>query len=154
MPLCCFRERLRYPTTDSYDKKPFASDVSEGKNDPIYKAHSYHTKVFIHKAIVRYILHYTAPGDVVFDGFCGTGMTGVAANLCDDKSRVASFGYKSIRWLIQDGADLSFLHWVNGFASLTTCRQQQHSFPKTTLGLRFSADRQLLGDHYICRKRT
>ena len=30
---------------------------------------------------MRYILHYTEPGDVVFDGFCGTGMTGIAAQL-------------------------------------------------------------------------
>ncbi|MEW8538073.1 MAG: DNA methyltransferase [Candidatus Thiodiazotropha endolucinida] len=60
--------------------EPFVSDVSEGKNDPIYNAHSYHTKV-PHKAIMRYIEHYTKPGDVVFDGFCGTGMTGVAAQL-------------------------------------------------------------------------
>ncbi|HQI26442.1 MAG TPA: DNA methyltransferase [Sedimentisphaerales bacterium] len=63
-----------------YSREPFAADVSEGKNDPIYNAHSYHTKV-PHKAIMRYILHYTEPGDVVFDGFCGTGMTGVAAAL-------------------------------------------------------------------------
>ena len=35
---------------------------------------------------MRYILHYTEPGDVVFDGFCGTGMTGVAAALCEDPS--------------------------------------------------------------------
>ena len=34
---------------------------------------------------MRYILHYTEPGDVVFDGFCGTGMTGVAAQLCGDR---------------------------------------------------------------------
>jgi len=67
--------------TDDYHREPFAADVSEGKNDPIYNAHSYHTKV-PHKAIMRYILHYTKPGDVVFDGFCGTGMTGVAAQLC------------------------------------------------------------------------
>src|SRR5690606_17015435 len=37
-----------------------------------------------HKAIMRYILHYTEPGDVVFDGFCGTGMTGVAGALCEE----------------------------------------------------------------------
>ena len=67
---------------DNYHREPFASDVSEGKNDPIYNAHSYHTKV-PHRAIMRYILHYTEPGDLVFDGFCGTGMTGVAAQLCD-----------------------------------------------------------------------
>jgi len=67
--------------TDTYHREPFAADVSEGKNDPIYNAHSYHTKV-PHKAIMRYILHYTEPGDIVFDGFCGTGMTGVAARMC------------------------------------------------------------------------
>lgn len=67
--------------TDDYHREPFAADVSEGKNDPIYNAHSYHTKV-PYKAIMRYILHYTNPGDVVFDGFCGTGMTGVAAQMC------------------------------------------------------------------------
>lgn len=67
--------------TDTYHREPFAADVSEGKNDPIYNAHSYHTKVPF-KAIMRYILHYTNPGDIVFDGFAGTGMTGVAAQMC------------------------------------------------------------------------
>ncbi|MBN2034578.1 MAG: hypothetical protein JW836_14995 [Deltaproteobacteria bacterium] len=75
-----------------YSREPFAVDVSEGKTDPIYKAHSYHTKV-PHKAIMRYILHYTEPADLVFDGFCGTGMTGVAAQLCGDKAAVESLGY-------------------------------------------------------------
>lgn len=67
--------------TDDYQREPFAADVSEGKNDPVYNAHSYHTKV-PYKAIMRYILHYTKPGDIVLDGFCGTGMTGVAAQMC------------------------------------------------------------------------
>lgn len=67
--------------TDKYQREPFAADVSEGKNDPLYMAHTYHTKV-PYKAIMRYILHYTNPGDIVLDGFCGTGMTGVAAQLC------------------------------------------------------------------------
>ncbi|MDZ7860615.1 MAG: DNA methyltransferase [Candidatus Krumholzibacteriota bacterium] len=74
-----------------YHREPFVADVSEGKNDPIYNAHSYHTKV-PHKAIMRYILHYTAPGDIVFDGFCGTGMTGVAAQMCGNKDAVESLG--------------------------------------------------------------
>jgi len=76
-----------------YHREPFAADVSEGKNDPIYNAHSYHTKV-PHKAVMRYILHYTDPGDIVFDGFCGTGMTGVAAQLCGDRKTVESLGYR------------------------------------------------------------
>ena len=80
--------------TDDYHREPFAADVSEGKNDPIYTAHSYHTKV-PHKAIMQYLLHYTRPGDIVFDGFCGTGMTGVAAQMCgclsaSEKMRIES----------------------------------------------------------------
>lgn len=65
--------------------EPYAADVSEGKNNPIYMAHAYHTKV-PHPAIMRYILHYTQPGDIVYDGFCGTGMTGVAAQLCNSQN--------------------------------------------------------------------
>ena len=81
------------PADYQYHREPFAADVSEGKNDPIYNAHSYHTKV-PHKAIMRYILHYTEPGDIVFDGFCGTGMTGVAAQMCGDRNTVMSLGYQ------------------------------------------------------------
>lgn len=80
----------------SYHREPFAADVSEGKNDPIYNAHSYHTKV-PHKAVMRYILHYTEPGDIVFDGFCGTGMTGVAAQMCGDRATVESLGYQVMK---------------------------------------------------------
>jgi DNA modification methylase len=76
-----------------YHREPFAADVSEGKNHPIYNAHSYHTKV-PHRAIMRYLLHYTEPGDLVFDGFCGTGMTGVAAQLCGDRAEVQALGYR------------------------------------------------------------
>jgi len=71
--------------TDDYHREPFVGDVSEGKNDPIYNAHSYHTKV-PHKAIMKYIKHYTNEGDIVLDGFCGTGMTGVAAQLLNRKA--------------------------------------------------------------------
>src|SRR5438034_6103487 len=42
------------PKTDDYRREPFAVDVSEGKSDPIYCAHSYHTKV-PHRAIMRYL---------------------------------------------------------------------------------------------------
>ena len=89
------------PTADDYHREPFAADVSEGKNDPVYNAHSYHTKV-PHKAIMRYILHYTEPGDIVFDGFCGTGMTGVAAQTCGDRDAITSLGY----YVKPDGAVL------------------------------------------------
>jgi predicted RNA methylase/predicted RNA-binding Zn-ribbon protein involved in translation (DUF1610 family) len=66
---------------DRVDPGPFAGDISVGKGNLFYKAHSYPTKV-PHPAIMRFLMHYTRPGDVVLDGFAGTGMLGVAAQAC------------------------------------------------------------------------
>ena len=89
-------------------KEPYASDVSEGKNNPIYMAHAYHTKC-PHPAIMRYILHYTQPGDIVLDGFAGTGMTGVAANLCGSKVDVDTLKENDVQIGVRHGicSDLS-----------------------------------------------
>ncbi|MYA65072.1 MAG: site-specific DNA-methyltransferase [Gemmatimonadetes bacterium] len=70
-----------YHPDEEYHREPYAVDVSVGKTDKLYRAHGYHTKV-PHLAIVPSILHYTKPGDIVLDGFCGSGMTGVAAEWC------------------------------------------------------------------------
>lgn len=67
---------------DFYDNGPFLSDVSEGRNDPLYYTHTYHTKV-PYKAIMKFIKHYTSPRDVIYDGFCGSGMTGIASQILD-----------------------------------------------------------------------
>lgn len=61
--------------------EPYAYGIREQKNNPIYVAHSYHTKV-PPEVIMNYYLYYTQPGDVILDGFAGTGMAGVASNLC------------------------------------------------------------------------
>ena len=87
------RTRKQMELGDEYKRDPFSADVSEGKTDRFYNAHSYHTKV-PHKAIMRYILHYTDPGDLVLDGFSGTGMTGIAAQLCGDRATIESLGYR------------------------------------------------------------
>jgi DNA modification methylase len=63
------------------DPGPYLDDVVGAKNTLQYKAHSYPTKV-PPEVIVRLLLHYTKPGDVVLDGFAGSGMTGVAAQMC------------------------------------------------------------------------
>lgn len=74
---------------DGYAREPLAADISEGRHDPVYLAQNYHTKV-PYRAVARYLEHFTRPGDLVLDGFCGSGMVGVAANqtgrraiLCD-----------------------------------------------------------------------
>ena len=95
-----FITELIQPDVDpDYKREPFAADVSEGKKDPVYNAHTYHTKV-PYKAIMRYVLHYTNPGDVVFDGFCGSGMTGVAAQMCGSLDHELKYGL--INWKEED----------------------------------------------------
>ncbi|SHG84804.1 DNA methylase [Marisediminitalea aggregata] len=78
-------EKPAQPEGYHYHREPFAADVSEGKNDPIYNAHPYHTKV-PPNAILNYIDHYTNPGDVILDFTCGTGMVGVASNSKKDRN--------------------------------------------------------------------
>ena len=88
------------------DRTPFTIDVSVGKNDPLYNLHSYPTKV-PHKAIMQYILHYTKPGDIVFDGFAGTGMTGLAAFHCSIKKKDNNFEYGKRYCILNDLSPLA-----------------------------------------------
>ena len=89
--------------TDDYHREPFAADVSEGKSDPLYSVHTYHTKV-PYKAIMNYVFHYTKPGDVILDGFCGTGMTGVAARSGELASELDRLAYQKELGDIELGA--------------------------------------------------
>jgi len=69
-------------TGHSQDDTPiddsFAHDVQAGKNTDIYDAHTYHTKV-PPQGIIPFIEHYTHPGELILDPFCGSGMVGLAA---------------------------------------------------------------------------
>jgi DNA modification methylase len=66
-------------------KKPYSAPIAAGKNTYVYDAHTYHTKV-PPQGIEALIEHYTNPGDVVLDPFCGSGMTGVAATRRERKA--------------------------------------------------------------------
>jgi len=52
--------------------------ISVSKGNTAYRAHSYHTKV-PPEAITPFIKAFTRENETVFDPFCGSGMTGVAA---------------------------------------------------------------------------
>lgn len=69
---------------------PHSIDVEVDKNISSYNVHSYHTKV-PHTAILRYLAHYTNPGDIVLDAFGGTGMTGYAASLMENEDSEIKF---------------------------------------------------------------
>lgn len=78
---------------------PYSFAIKEQKNNPIYVAHSYHTKV-PPEVIMNYYLYYTRPGDIVLDSFAGTGMAGVAANLCGDPTPALKSKFDE-KWRIQ-----------------------------------------------------
>ena len=84
----------KYNPAIEYNREPVAADVSEARTDILYTAHPYHTKV-PPRAIARYILHFTSPGDLVLDAFSGSGMTGVACGLCSDSELAAECGAES-----------------------------------------------------------
>ena len=87
--------------SDSYKVEPYIVDVEEGKNSKLYRAHTYHTKV-PYEAIKTYIEHYTKEGDIILDGFCGSGMTGVAAQVSNRNAIVSDLspfaGFLSSRY--------------------------------------------------------
>jgi DNA modification methylase len=74
--IAAFVARRAVPCRRSKGELP--SEIIGSKTSTAYRAHSYHTKV-PPEGIVPFIEHFTRPGDVVLDPFCGSGMTGVAA---------------------------------------------------------------------------
>ena len=70
------------PSSGQARKNCLANRIVVSKTSVYQRAHSYHTKV-PPDAIVPFIKAFTRPGDTVFDPFCGSGMTGIAALLAD-----------------------------------------------------------------------
>ncbi len=66
------------PLMDTYDVPPFDKPITTTKATAIYNMHTYWSKK-PHDAIQQYIRHYTQPGDLVLDPFCGSGGTALAA---------------------------------------------------------------------------
>jgi 16S rRNA G966 N2-methylase RsmD len=75
------------PTTDDYDVPPFDRPITTTKATAIYNMHTYWSKK-PHDAIRQYIRHYTRPGDIVLDPFCGSGGTALAA-LMEGRTAIA-----------------------------------------------------------------
>jgi len=91
------RERPYDPASDDYTVEAFDQPIETTKATAIYNMHSYHQGKKPHDAIRQYIQHYTEPGDLVLDPFCGSGSTALAALLegrkavAIDRSPAATF---------------------------------------------------------------
>jgi DNA modification methylase len=89
-------ERPYDPETDKYDVPAFDHAIETTKATAIYNMHTYWSKK-PHDAIREYIRHYTKPGDLVLDPFCGSGGTALAAlmegrkAIAIDRSPAATF---------------------------------------------------------------
>ena len=81
---------------DNYDVPAFNTPIETTKATAIYNMHTYWSKK-PHDAIRQYIRHYTQEGDLVFDPFCGSGGTALAAlmegrkAIAIDRSPAATF---------------------------------------------------------------
>lgn len=76
------------PETDDYDVPAFDKPITTTKATAIYNMHTYWSKK-PHDAIRQYIRHYTQPGDIVLDTFCGSGSTALAA-LMEGRAAIAN----------------------------------------------------------------
>ena len=70
------------PRSGGTRKSDLGERIEVSKTSVYQRAHSYHTKV-PPDAIVPFFKAFTRPGDTVYDPFCGSGMTGIAALLAD-----------------------------------------------------------------------
>lgn len=95
---------------DPLDVEPLARPTKGKKNTAAYNTHSYPTKV-PPEAIEPYIAHHTRAGDSVFDPFCGSGMTGLAARRLGRNAVLndLSFGAAHLAWNLCEPCDPSEL---------------------------------------------
>jgi DNA modification methylase len=74
----CYRHARPDGRSSPAATQPHRGDLRSSTRHPVYAFHPYHTKV--PPEVIRTLIeHYTEPGDLVLDGFGGSGMTGVAA---------------------------------------------------------------------------
>lgn len=90
------KEKPYDPENDDYNVPAFNKPITTTKATAIYNMHTYWSKK-PHDAIRQYINHYTKPGDLVLDPFCGSGGTALAAlmegrkAIAIDRSPAATF---------------------------------------------------------------
>lgn len=82
------KERPYDPVIDDYGVPAFDKPQSvANRRDAINDLHIYWSKK-PYSAIKQYIRHYTKPGDLVLDPFCGSGGTALAA-LMEERKAIA-----------------------------------------------------------------
>lgn len=97
----------------------YGQPIPSTRGGSLFNAHAYPTKINA-EAVVPFIAAHTNPGDLVFDGFGGSGATGLAASLCGDpgpETRAATEGrLGKVEW----GARRCELYDISKLATLVS----------------------------------
>lgn len=101
--------------TTAATKRPRKLDVlytralPADRTGPLYGAFPYPTKISP-ETIALFIAAHTKPGDTIFDGFAGSGTTGLAALLCENPSKELRDKAKRLRLKVRWGARNAVLY--------------------------------------------
>ncbi len=97
--------------------------LKASRTGPLFSAFPYPTKISP-EAIALFIASHTAPGDTVFDGFAGSGTTGIAALLCGSPTAAMRDEAQRLGLTVQWGprrAILRELGTLGSFVARTLC---------------------------------
>jgi 16S rRNA G966 N2-methylase RsmD len=100
------------------------------RTGPLYGAFPYPTKISP-EAIALFIAAHTKPGDTVFDGFAGSGTTGLAALLCENPSAELRAEAKRLGLDVQWGARNAVLYELGALGSFVGQTLTNPPDPKT-----------------------
>lgn len=94
----------------------YARALPATRSGPLYGAFPYPTKISP-EAIALFIAAHTKPGDTVFDGFAGSGTTGLAALLCENPSDELRAEAKKLGLTVKWGARNAVLYELSALGA-------------------------------------
>lgn len=94
----------------------YARALPSSRSGPLYGAFPYPTKISP-EAIALYIAAHTKPGDTVFDGFAGSGTTGLAALLCENPPAQLQTEAQRLGLKVKWGARNAVLYELGAFGA-------------------------------------
>jgi 16S rRNA G966 N2-methylase RsmD len=120
--------------------------LKASRGGPLYAAFPYPTKISP-EAIALFIAIHTKPGDTVFDGFAGSGTTGIAALLCARPTAVMREQAQKLGLKVRWGARRAVLREVGtlgSFIGQTLCKPPDpDKFRKEAERILFQVERDL-----------
>src|SRR5258708_39093578 len=105
----------RGPRVDALDAL-YKEALAASRSGSLYTAFPYPTKISP-EAIALFIAAHTRPGETVFDGFGGSGTTGLAALLCENPTPELRAKAKHLGLKVEWGARNAVLYEIGALGS-------------------------------------